>query len=70
MKEHLLKNLAEIAERRAISVREEAALWDMLSRDLKREAQRREERPADKPAQPKMPPPDDVPDLEDRLKCP
>lgn len=35
---YLLLNLAELAERRARNVREEAQLWDILSRDLKRAA--------------------------------
>ena len=39
----LLKNLAELAERRAMNIREEAQLWDILARDLKREAKRSEE---------------------------
>ncbi|MDP7221967.1 MAG: helix-turn-helix domain-containing protein [Alphaproteobacteria bacterium] len=67
MEEYLLHNLAELAERRARNVREEAMMWDILSRDLKREAKRREERAQNKPAQPKMPPPEDMPNLEDRL---
>ncbi|MBK7362132.1 MAG: helix-turn-helix domain-containing protein [Micavibrio sp.] len=67
MEEYLLKNLAQLAERRAINVREEALMWDILSRDLKREAKRREEKAQNKPAQPRMPPPDQMLDLEDRL---
>ena len=33
---YLLVNLAELAERRARNVREEAQMWDILARDLKR----------------------------------
>jgi len=65
--EYLLRNLAEIAERRAINVREEAQMWDILSRDLKREAKRREESTIAKPARPKNAKPEEVPALEDRL---
>lgn len=67
MEEYLLHNLADLARKRAIHVREEAAMWDILSRDLKREAKRREERNHNKPTRPKMPPPEDVPVFEDRL---
>ena len=35
---YLLDNLSELAKRRAINIREEAQLWDILSRDLKRAA--------------------------------
>lgn len=45
MQAYLLLNLSELAQRRAIAVREEAQLWDILARDLKREAKRREEIP-------------------------
>lgn len=38
MKSYLLHNLSELAQRRAINIREEALLWDILARDLKREA--------------------------------
>ncbi len=48
MEEYSLKNLVQLAERRAINVREEAMVWDILSRDLKREAKRREEKAAQK----------------------
>ena len=67
MEEYLLLNLSELAERRARNVREEAMMWDILGRDLKREAKRRQERALNKPVQPKMPPPEEVPVLEDRL---
>jgi len=43
MQSYFLRNLSELAEKRAINVREEAQLWDILARDLKREAGRREE---------------------------
>ena len=67
MEEYLLHNLAELAARRARNVREEAMMWDILSRDLKREAKRREERSRNKPTQTKMPPPEESLDLENRL---
>ena len=43
MEEILLRSLAQLAERRAINVRKEALMWEILSRDLKNEAKRREE---------------------------
>jgi excisionase family DNA binding protein len=43
MHDYFLRNLSELAEKRAIVMRQEAQLWDILSRDLKREAGRREE---------------------------
>jgi excisionase family DNA binding protein len=43
MHEYFLRNLSELAEKRAIAIRQEAQLWDILSRDLKREAGRQEE---------------------------
>jgi excisionase family DNA binding protein len=43
MHEYFLRNLGQIAEQRAIGLRDEARLWDILARDLKREAGRREE---------------------------
>lgn len=45
MQAYLLLNLSELAEKRAIAIRQEAQLWDILSRDLKREAKRKEEIP-------------------------
>ena len=51
--EYLLRNLAELAERKAINVRAEAQLWDILCRVLKREARRREEKALSKPTRPK-----------------
>ncbi len=42
MQDYFLRNLAELAEKRAMGMRQEAQLWDILSRDLKREAGRRE----------------------------
>jgi excisionase family DNA binding protein len=43
MKNYLLLNLSELAEKRAVNMRQEAQLWDILARDLKREARRGEE---------------------------
>lgn len=51
----LLRNLSELAERRAINLRDEAQLWDILSRDLKREARRQPEIPSP-PARVRVPP--------------
>lgn len=45
MKHYLLRNLSDLASKRAINMREEAQLWDILARDLKREAGRLEEAP-------------------------
>jgi len=42
MKHYLLHNLSEVAQKRAVLMREEAQLWDIVSRDLTREAQRLE----------------------------
>jgi excisionase family DNA binding protein len=49
MQEYLLRNLSELAQKRAVLMREEAQLWDILSRDLTREARRLEETVARKP---------------------
>lgn len=43
MQNYLLRNLSELAQKRAVLMREEAQLWDILSRDLTREARRQEE---------------------------
>ena len=43
MHAYFIRNLSELAQRRAIILRDEAQLWDILSRDLKREASRAEE---------------------------
>ena len=67
MEEYLLKNLAELAERRARNIREEAMMWDILSRDLKREAKRREERTFHRPTRPAPPVPDEELDADGRL---
>lgn len=67
MEDYLLRNLAALAERKAINVREEALMWDILSRDLKREAKRREEDVRSRSVKPKVMPPEQVPNLEDRL---
>lgn len=45
MQNYLLRNLSELAQKRAVLMREEAQLLDILARDLKREAGRREEAP-------------------------
>ncbi len=54
MKHYFLKNLSELAQKRAVIIREEAQLWDILARDLKREAGRLDEAPAT--AKPRIPP--------------
>ena len=46
MQSYLLRNLSELAEKRAQNIRQEAQLWDILSRDLKREALRLEDLPS------------------------
>lgn len=43
MQAYFLRNLSELAQKKAIIMREEAQLWDIFSRDLKREAGRYEE---------------------------
>lgn len=45
MQNYLFRNLSELAQKRAIIMREEAQLWDIFARDLKREAVRLEEAP-------------------------
>jgi excisionase family DNA binding protein len=45
VKNYLLLNLSDLAAKRAINMRDEALLWDILARDLKREAGRLEEKP-------------------------
>lgn len=67
MEEYLLRNLASLAERRAINVREEAMMWDMLARDLKREAKRREEKHKDRATKPKTSAPEQSDALKGRL---
>lgn len=63
MKHYLLRNLSDLASRRAINMREEAQLWDILARDLKREAGRLEEAPVSRVVRvptPEPPPKADV----------
>lgn len=43
MHEYFLRNLGQLAEQCAIGLRDEARLWDILARDLKREAGRFED---------------------------
>lgn len=61
MQNYLLRNLSELAQRRAVLIREEAQLWDILSRDLVREAKRLDEaashRPTKPTSQPQLPAP-------------
>ncbi len=65
---YLLHNLAELAERRAVNVRAEAQLWDILSRDLKRAARELDEiRQKPRPTKPKADPPEEKPVFEGRL---
>ncbi len=65
MQEYFLKNLSELAQKRAVLMREEAQLWDILARDLTREARRREEQDSSRPpvrtSAPALPPKPDVP---------
>ena len=65
--EYLLRNLSELAEKRAKNIREEAQMWDILSRDLKREAKRKEERLENKIPQPTNMPPQAIQSLENKL---
>ena len=55
---HLLANLAELAERRARNVREEAQMWDILSRDLKRAAKGQEAERLNRPVRSGTEPPE------------
>ncbi len=64
---YLLSNLAELSERRAMNVREEAQMWDILSRDLKRAAKQLEEEKQKHATRPKVTLPEEAPTLEDRL---
>ncbi|MGE4314244.1 MAG: helix-turn-helix domain-containing protein [Pseudobdellovibrionaceae bacterium] len=64
---YLLHNLAELAERRARNVREEAQLWDILSRDLKRAAKELDNQSSNRPTRTSQEAPEDLPVLEDRL---
>lgn len=45
MKDHLLHHLSVFASRRAILMREEAQLWDVLAQDFKREARQLDKEP-------------------------
>ncbi|KQT50246.1 hypothetical protein ASG47_19860 [Devosia sp. Leaf420] len=59
MQHYLLRNLSELAQRRAILMREEAQLWNILSRELKIEAGRLEDTPSGpvgRPRQAQLPP--------------
>ena len=70
MEEYLLHNLAELSERRAINLREEAMIWDILKRDLKREAKRKKNVVVSQPIQheaPTTPLPDSKTPFEGRL---
>lgn len=49
MQNYLLRNLSELAQKRAVLMREEAQLWDILARDLTREAKRLDEAGAKRP---------------------
>ncbi len=55
MQAYFLRNLAELAEKRAVNIRAEAQLWDILARDLKREAGRREDIPVSRLQKPILP---------------
>jgi predicted DNA-binding transcriptional regulator AlpA len=63
--QYLLANLSELAELKAKNIREEAQMWDVLSRDLKRAQKEQESLPP--PTYSKVPPIEDVPALNDRL---
>lgn len=69
MQNYLLRNLGELAQKRAVLMREEAQLWDILSRDLTREARRLDEAATNRQARPSLPPqaPKPVPPSERKL---
>jgi len=69
MQNYLLRNLSELAQKRAVLMREEAQLWDILSRDLTREAKRLDEVAANRQARPSSPPqmPEPIPNSERKL---
>lgn len=64
---HFYGHLREFAERKAMIARQDALAWDILAKDILREKHRIESEGRNKPAKPKMPPPEDMPILEDRL---
>jgi predicted DNA-binding transcriptional regulator AlpA len=64
---HLLANLAELAERRAINVRAEAQIWDILARDLKRAYKDQAELKKHLPVFPKVDGPSENFESEERL---
>jgi hypothetical protein len=56
MQNYLLTNLSDFAQKRAVLMREEALLWDILSRDLVREARRLDDAVSNRPARPSRAP--------------
>lgn len=63
----MLGSIQEFAERKAIIARQEAMAWDVLARDMRRHKRGLEEQKKNKPTTPKMPPPEEISVLEDRL---
>lgn len=57
MHDYFIRNLSELAQKRAVILREEAQLWDIFSRDLKREAGRTKEAQARVPVRRTLPEP-------------
>jgi len=64
---YLLENLSDLAKRRAVNIREEAQLWDVLSRDLKRAAKEIEEQRSLRPTRPNIKHEEEAPSLEGKL---
>lgn len=60
-------HIREFAQRKAMIARQEVQAWDILARDILRERHRMEAEKRNKPVPPKMPPPEEVPVLEDKL---
>ncbi len=64
---HFYGHIREFAQRKAMVARQDALAWDILAKDILREKHRIEEEKRSKPTKPKMPPPEDISVLEDRL---
>ena len=60
-------SIKEFSERTAMNLRAQALAFDILARDMRRQIRAIEEQKKNKPTKPKMPPPEEMPVLEDRL---
>lgn len=60
-------SIKEFSERTAMNLRAQALAFDILARDMRRQIRSMEEAKKNKPTKPKMPPPEEMPVLEDRL---